>query len=74
MSFKKHFLFKLKALISIRKATSCKVAELLDAFVSNGLIEELVAILNHYGEATFKAIENLKHDERSAEQSSIREI
>ena len=61
-------------MISIRKATSCKVAELLDAFVSNGLIEELVAILNHFGEKRFNDIENKGYDERTDEESAIREI
>lgn len=42
MSKGKNYKFKLKALISIRKATSCKVAELLDSFVANSLIEKLV--------------------------------
>jgi hypothetical protein len=42
MSKFKNYKFRLKALVSIRKATSCKVAELLDSFVANGLIEKLV--------------------------------
>ena len=54
--------YRLKALTCIRKATSCKVTELLDSFVANGLIESLVEILNHFGVKTFKKIEAIKHD------------
>ena len=75
MSSKKMKLdYKLKALICIRKATSCKVSELLDSFVANGLIERLVDVLNFFGEETFKRIEAKKHHERNKDESAIREI
>lgn len=34
--------FTLKAMEAIRKATSCRVIELLDAFVANNTIESLI--------------------------------
>lgn len=63
--------YRLKALQTIRKATSCKVADLLDSFVANGLIEKLVEILYNYDKnkegkpGYFKEIENIKHDKRT---------
>ena len=34
---------------AIRKATSCRVIDLLDAFVANGVIEALINILDEHG-------------------------
>lgn len=42
--------FTLKAMEAIRKATSCRVIELLDSFVANNTIEALVEILEREGD------------------------
>lgn len=48
MTKMKDLRFQLQAAIAIRKATSSRVTELLDSFVSNGLIERVVETLNKY--------------------------
>jgi len=45
--------FQLKAMEAIRKATSCRVIELLDAFVANNTIEALIGILDSHGAKYF---------------------
>lgn len=49
--------FRLEATIAIRKATRCRQMELLDAFVANGLIESVVAILDDFGHDLLQSIE-----------------
>lgn len=48
--------FQLKATIAIRKATHCRVRELLDAFVAAGLIESIVKIINNFGQKNLREI------------------
>ena len=57
--------FQLKALIAIRKATSCRTIELLDTFVADGLIETLVAILDGFGLKYLKYLEDKSAAERT---------
>ena len=45
--------FMLRAMEAIRKATSCRVIELLDSFVANNTIEHCVDILKGIGKAEF---------------------
>ena len=45
--------FQLQAMEAIRKATSCRVIELLDAFVANNTIEALIGILDSHGAKYF---------------------
>ena len=49
--------FQKKILVSIRQATSCGQRKLLDAFISDGLIECLVKILSNLGDDLLKKIE-----------------
>jgi hypothetical protein len=59
---------------AIRKATSCRVIELLDAFVANNTIEALIEILEKYGADKFQEIEDLPYHERDEDQNDLREI
>jgi len=59
---------------AIRKATSCRVIELLDAFVANGTIESLIRILDLHGETKFRDIEGKDACDRSEEENDLREI
>jgi hypothetical protein len=59
---------------AIRKATSCRVIELLDAFVANNTIEALIEILEKYGADKFQEIEDLPSHERDEDQNDLREI
>jgi hypothetical protein len=54
--------FQKKALIAIRKATSCRTIELLDTFVADGLIETLIGILDGFGLDYLKKIEEKEAD------------
>mmetsp|Transcript_29513 Transcript_29513/g.44870 ORF Transcript_29513/g.44870 Transcript_29513/m.44870 type:complete len:177 (+) Transcript_29513:792-1322(+) len=64
--------FQVRATVAIRKATSCRVIELLDAFVANGTIEALVGILDGFGPALLEKLEKKK--KRTPEESIIRQI
>lgn len=66
--------FQLKALIAIRKATSCRTIELLDTFVADGLIENLVSILDGFGLSYLKKLENIPAEKRTPLQKTQREI
>ena len=66
--------FQLKALIAIRKATSCRTIELLDTFVADGLIETLVTILDGFGLKYLKYLEDKPAAERTPNQKIEREI
>ena len=50
--------FRLIAMIAIRKATSCRVIELLDAFVANGTLEALIEILDDITQEELQKIED----------------
>ena len=54
-------LFTLVTIVTIRKATQFRERPLLDAFVANGLIDEVVKILTRYGAALFHEIEHKKN-------------
>jgi len=49
--------FQEKATVAIRKATSSRVIECLDSFVANGLCEELIKILEGFGQEELLRIE-----------------
>ena len=66
--------FQMQAAIAIRKATACRVVELLDSFVANGLINVVVDRLNYFGKERFEAIEAMAIKDRSEEDHQIREI
>ena len=66
--------FQLKALIAIRKATSCRTIELLDTFVADGLIETLVSILDGFGLKYLKYLEDKPAEMRTPGQKIEREI
>lgn len=58
--------FQLKACVAVRKATSCRVVELLDSFVRDGIIESLLEILDGFGKELLDQIES-KTDRNSEE-------
>lgn len=53
MTKMKDIKFTQRAVESIRKATSCRVIDLLDAFVANNTLEALVDILEGIGDKEF---------------------
>ena len=59
--------FTLRAMEAIRKATSCRVTSLLDAFVANNTIEALVDILQGIGDDTLELIDRTAPEKRDAE-------
>jgi hypothetical protein len=59
---------------AIRKATSCRVIELLDAFVANNTIEALIGILDSISAKRFQEIEDKDPSDRTAEEYDLREI
>ena len=59
--------FTLKAMEAIRKATSCRVIQLLDAFVANNTIEALVSILQGIGDDTLELIDKTDPAKRDPE-------
>ena len=66
--------FMLKAMEAIRRATSCRVIELLDSFVANNTIEHCVNILKGIGKAELHKIEDKAPDERTEDENIKREI
>lgn len=66
--------FVMQAAVAIRKATACRITELLDAFVSNGLIETVHERLHKIGPKKMKEIEQKPDEERTAEEDKLREI
>ena len=66
--------YRLIAMVAIRKATSCRVIELLDAFVANGTLEALVEILDAITEEKLQKIEDTPGPERTDEEANYREI
>lgn len=54
--------FVMQAATAIRKATACRFIELLDAFVSNGLIETIWERLNKIGPKKMREIEMTPDD------------
>ena len=59
---------------AIRKATSCRVIDLLDAFVANGVIEALINILDEHGIKELKQIEDTHWHDRTEDENDLREI
>jgi len=59
--------FKMETSNTIRKATSTREIELLDSFISNGLIEAVTKILDGYGEELLTKIENTLEVDRDNE-------
>ena len=66
--------FQKRATIAIRKATSCRVLQLLDAFVADGIIEALHKILHDFGDAALERIEKKSRDTRTKQENIMREI
>ena len=66
--------FVLKSMEAIRKATSCRVIELLDSFVANNTIEHCVQILKSIGEARLNEIEDIRPEDRTPVENIIREL
>ena len=66
--------FMLKAMEAIRKATSCRVIELLDSFVANNTIEHCIKILKDIGPDRLKTIEEKSPDDRTEEENVMREL
>jgi hypothetical protein len=64
--------FKMETSNTIRKATSTREIDLLDSFISNGLIEAVTKILDGYGEELLTKIENTLEVDRDNEQKQIR--
>ena len=60
--------------MAIRKATACRFENLLDAFVSNGLIETIHERLCHIGPEKMKKIENTPDTDRTPYEDKEREI
>ena len=53
--------FTLVSIVAIRKATQFREWALLDSFVANGLIDEVVKVLEKFGAALFHEIEHKKN-------------
>jgi len=68
----KNLVFQAKATTAIRKATSCRATELLDAFVACGTVEALISILDGFGTEFLEKLEKKK--ERTFEETTIRQI
>jgi hypothetical protein len=54
-------MFTLVSIVALRKATQCREETLLDSFVANGLIDEVVRVLQKFGAAVFHKIEHKKN-------------
>lgn len=59
---------------AIRKATSCRVIELLDAFVANEVMEALINILDEHGIKELQMIEDTHWHDRTEDENDLREI
>ena len=66
--------FIMQAAVAIRKATACRFENLLDAFVSNGLIETIHERLCHIGPEKMIQIENTPDADRTPYEDKEREI
>ena len=64
--------FKMKAAIAIRKATHCRLEELLDAFIAGGLIESIVKLVKSFGVEKLKEIQAKR--KRTHEEQHMRNI
>ena len=66
--------FQHRALVAIRRATSCRVLVLLDAFVAEGLIDEIVKVLDNQDQQQLRDIENKAFGQRTAQERYMRQI
>ena len=66
--------FQHRALVAIRRATSCRVLVLLDAFVAEGLIDEIVKVLDNQDQQKLKEIESKPFGSRTPQERYMRQI